>query len=477
MTIIHPNTLLHTDFQEDTRLTISAPAVNSSGDVYHIAAYIILCHHFNWPIPHVYIGYDRSTTEIQAQRIENFLKLIGFGPYTHRILTPTDSNYAIPRSSSIRKELFQKTIKHMDQKITTALLRQAFEIYGHKTISSILKKTFIDKVKNDMFAHHHEKCQTWIKKQLHKIKQWRRQSRKTNFIILHHRISHDANDTQNLNKRIHIELIRCLRKLSCDVLTIYVCGHNILMPQKSSNSQTRVTYHEYAQDQINAISVFDENHDIPEKYDKWRHYTLIYKISQIHGFCGVVGGTSGTLDIIAMLGLRVFNLHTFNDYEKKHVDKDKRLLKQNDYRICLQSNFMTVCRNALNDHYNNGSIKKLRKYLTNWLTDTTMESGLNLLMSKTTSEKIHKLLDDQHEGKGHERAIFQYLYLDAHTNTQTEVLQRKDNPAVAVVSPDFKQQLDQVETQLIEQMSIFSVGDAKNKNQSTPPHKIMASLI
>ena len=475
MTINNPNTLLHTDFQNDTHITISAPAVNSSGDVYHIAAYIILCQHYKWPIPHIYIGYDRSTTEIQAQRTQLFLGIIGFEPYTHCILTPTESNYATPRSSSMRRELLDKTVRHMDQKITTSLLHKAIDHFGYLTISRILKAGFIDTVKHKMPAHHHEKCHRWLKKQLHKVQQWRSNSKKQHFIILHHRLSNNANDIQNLNNRIYRELAKSFKKRSYDVFTVYVCGNNLLMPAQSATDHTRITYHEYARQQSNAISVFDDDFDLPEQYDKWRHYYLIYKMSRIQGFSGVIGGTSGTLDVIAMLGIRVFNLHTFSDHEKKHKDKNKRLLKQNDYRICLQSNFMTVCRNAINDRYHSGSLKKMRKYLQYWLDDKAMTSGLNLLIRHINPENIHKLLDDEHDGKGNERAVFQYLYLDDKNADQAEKLKRKDHPSVAVVSPDYKHHLDQIETQILEKISLFSIKDVADLHPTTPHRELFSA--
>lgn len=54
---------------------------------------------------------------------------------------------------------------------------------------------------------------------------------------------------------------------------------------------------------------------------------------------GIIGGTSGTLDVAAFMGIRVFNIHEFKDASKS----SDKLIPYQDYRILLQAQFMTIC--------------------------------------------------------------------------------------------------------------------------------------
>ena len=475
------NILLSETYQHDNLYAISCPAVNSSGDVYHIAAYLILCKHFGWTIPHVYWGFDRQTTYHQAQRGIDFLNLLGFGKYAHHIETPTKSCYAVARTSAMRDTLNLAQTQHMDQRITTVFVREAYNMYGHAKIQAILRDGFVTQASKSIPSPVMKTLMSWIKSQTKKVRSWLRSSRKNQFVILHHRVSTTANDNQNLNSKVIKEIKRSFRGRSIGIFILYVCDEDVLSACPDPNNPVRkLSLHEYAADQDDAISVFDVIPGTSSYYDKWRHVKLLQEIGKTKGFIGVIGGTSGTLDVIAFT-TRTFCLHTFADYEKSTSEKNKQLMRQRDYRICLQSNFMTICRNPLNDRKAFTEPKMFRQYLFEWLIDPAMCNGINLLIRKPVPSQIIILLDDKRAGKSNDRAVFQYLFLSHKCNDMTqETIQRKDSIPVSRISPYYHEHqtdlYDEI-TKTLPMLSLFGKPEIMTTHDSEPTHEIESDEI
>lgn len=71
---------------------------------------------------------------------------------------------------------------------------------------------------------------------------------------------------------------------------------------------------------------------------------MLNELSQLIGFEGIIGGTSGTLDAAAFMGIKVLNIHTF-----KPKSENKCIMRYQDFRILLQTNFMSVCQSVSED--------------------------------------------------------------------------------------------------------------------------------
>lgn len=142
---IRSNPLLVETCRLADNYVIASPPVNSSGDVYHYLAYLILCRAKKWYVPRVYIGYDDATTRMHATRCIELARQLGF---TERVIAiPLDQNngatHANVREKQLRDEMNERELKTINQKGVTTLLACAYRKYGYKHITAILQQGFL----------------------------------------------------------------------------------------------------------------------------------------------------------------------------------------------------------------------------------------------------------------------------------------------------------------------------------------------
>src|SRR5688572_14094217 len=104
--------------------TIFCPPVNSSGDVYHIAAYLILCRTVHHIVPQVVLFCDTDNTATQAQRSKSFLRALGFAQVRVERFTLTSAQppVRLARSSELVNSFSECAV---DQEATTSLISYA----------------------------------------------------------------------------------------------------------------------------------------------------------------------------------------------------------------------------------------------------------------------------------------------------------------------------------------------------------------
>lgn len=311
------------EYFHDKDYGIYTPPVTSSGDIYHIAAYIILCAEHNLPIPTVYLGADTNDTKTHARRGKNFLNLLGFNKCEILYLTDTNCYRSNKRDKEIEEKLNEQGIEIANQKITTALISSSFKKYGYGTITKLIQKHLLNIGNEQNKIHINE----WVQNKLNLAKEKFDSSK---FCVLHHRIpSNNVNDQQSLENEELKKIIEILESNQINVLILVVAD---MMPKKFNLSQ-------YLH-----IHVFEAKPPISPDYDKFCHIHLLNGLSQLTGFEGIIGGTSGTLDTAAFMGIKVLNIHKFKlKAEKKYI------MGSQDFRILLQTNFMSVCQNVNKD--------------------------------------------------------------------------------------------------------------------------------
>lgn len=322
----NPNILLSPNFRLNADYMIYAPAVDSSGDVYHMAAYCILCLHNGWAIPKLYISHDTDDTLYQAtSRAQNFLQLLFNGNIVPTLIDGRGANsYQYkPRNAHLRQTLLNQpsgiTNYAVNQKITTALIQLAMIKDGIGPTTNVIRNKLLDfEVIRPVAAN----LQTWLQSKQSAIESYVRGQK---FVILHDRSSTGTNDGQNLSPEeiTHIKFI--LTGLRVSVFTFRVT--NRLEP--------------IAPDTVN---VFENKAGIPEAYDKFCHIHLLNAAACMPGFMGIIGGTSGTLDVAAFMGIKVLNIH-------KVAPTAARVLitPHQDFRIILQAYFMSICSEVNSD--------------------------------------------------------------------------------------------------------------------------------
>lgn len=312
---------------------ISMAPINSSGDIYHIAAFLLLSLAKNYQIPSVMLTYDAGTTKAQAERSLLFVEMLDLSSYFMSISQiNTDSN--CHRQNKRQAELHnyfstqREIIYYVDQKVLTNILAGKF-IKNKKKTTLQLRASF-KRRNSELFPQK-------INNEIQNItSKWLNQIKKTivngSLIILHLRYSANANEVQNFEDGFIARLKKYLEEKG---LVVWF----IITDSRLSKSFTGI--------RKNRISPFSrkilercskiKNHD----YGKILHLEILDQLLDLPQLKGVVGNTSGTLDLAAFLGHRVFNIHQFT-----YPDIDYQ-----DYRILLQVSFFTV-ENYIEKEYN-----------------------------------------------------------------------------------------------------------------------------
>ncbi|MCW5589846.1 MAG: hypothetical protein KIT27_09315 [Legionellales bacterium] len=316
------------------KVVISSVPLNSSGDVYHILAYLILASHKKYQIPTILLMYDCDTTKHQAQRSANFLRVLGFGEHVEvnslpRTRTsPTKKIAFRPNSRQADLERFfialankqKQSIAYLDQMACTSIIAQEFQ--KNATNTSEIIRNRLDVVDVQFFPkEQQEKVRHSIKNEMTRIIKYQKCQEKP-LVIMHLRYSDGANSKQNIPDSVVPKIIKYLdQKGFCCWLILADSRHN---PGKFSKMHKSEPFNKpYIETTINGVSY---------EYGKLIHVGLLKKLYQYEQYKGMIGNTSGTLDIASLMGHNVFNIHQFS-YDAPSYQ---------DYRILLQAQFMSV---------------------------------------------------------------------------------------------------------------------------------------
>ena len=323
------NPLLSIPYQRSPHISIYSPAVSSSGDIYHIAGYCLICEEFNWYVPKIFLCYDNAVNQMHANRAQEFLRVI----FEDRIrclviyapTPPRATRYSIRNKIALRTVLSNPAVNPteelvLNQKLVTSLIQGAMLKFGHVKINAILRYGFKNRPILKLQA---KPIATWIKKQAIKI---RSLFQNQPFVVIHNRYSTQANDGQNLSNQSIQQIARFLEKQRIRVILVNVSSEHC--PAISG---------------VECINAFERIPMLNSIYSKSQHILLLSAISDLPGFQGVIGGTSGTLDVIAFMGIKVLNLHNYS--EKKRVT----FAPHQDFRILLQCMFMSICHTTINE--------------------------------------------------------------------------------------------------------------------------------
>jgi len=89
-----------------SKLVLGVPPLSTSGDIYHIFAFILLAKKFNEPVPTIFLGTDSSSTDVHLEHSANFLKKIKIN--FQKIKIESKSHHASPRLAETRKLIYEK---------------------------------------------------------------------------------------------------------------------------------------------------------------------------------------------------------------------------------------------------------------------------------------------------------------------------------------------------------------------------------
>ena len=343
--------LLLEDLLPDESYVISMAPMNSSGDCYHILAYLILARSHQKIVPDILLTYDGQkelrpnvstiNTYTQVDRILHFVNSLGYGEYfkSPTYIETGKCQRENNRQHKLNLYLEEETeyTDYIDQKALTSLI--AFYFYTHGTEETTRRLIEGFSVYDPHYLN--KKIYKEIKTQVRDIiKEIKSASQQQPLIIMHLRYSPKANENQNSDEDVIKRLKDYLEGQGHAVWFILADGR-----------KTR------------SFSSIKENRTDPFPYitsddvdnGKYFHLNLFLKLKKLENLKGIIGNTSGTLDLAAFLGHKVYNCHEFDD-----------TLNYQCVRILIQSEFLTVellntesLRNVLRGK--NGSIGKFKE--------------------------------------------------------------------------------------------------------------------
>lgn len=315
---------------------ISMCPMNSSGDSYHILAYIILALSHGKTVPPVQLTYDSSPDEqpyesnmnnfTAIERTLNFSSMLSLRVYfkDHQYLNPeinaeTKEKYKSPtyhqnvRQHNLRWTLPNFGTHFVDQKALTTLIVQHFLKYGRKDTIGRLRKGFSEYEKTD---------NNLAKVDGHVTDEYTRISKKLAttgdpLVIIHARYASTANDTQNIEGDA-VKLKDYLAHNGYKTWFIIADGRSIGSSFKTLKNEERTDPFPHYLTKGG------------QDYGKFYHLRLLLKLTELPKV-KIIGNTSGTLDLAALLGHDVYNLHVWNES-----------MNYQCARILMQSAFLTL---------------------------------------------------------------------------------------------------------------------------------------
>ena len=316
---------------------------NSSGDIYHIISYIILCVANDCVVPEILLTYDtgefsgtpkivgiKTDTAIQVSRGLQFADFLGYRRYFSTPLKiDTVSQHMRNRCSVLICKLMEytKTKKekatqqpctyyYINQKCLTTFIAYHFFTRGLEWSREILRRGYEHRSRAYLESVGSAVVDQYVEKELSRMA--RENPEEKALIILHVRCSRKANSQQNLNDKDFLSLETFLKEKGYAVWFIFADGR--LQRSFSGITERRSDPFTYGQ-----ISCGGKDHA------KICHLDLLLGLLKLKNLVGMIGNTSGVLDLAAFIGHRVYNYH--------------KLQKEIDYqaaRIIIQSSFLTI---------------------------------------------------------------------------------------------------------------------------------------
>ena len=321
--------------------TIFCPPVNSSGDVYHIAAYLILCRAMLKDVPQVVLFCDTDNTEKQARRGKSFLKALGFIQIRVERFDKTSAQppVRLARSSELVKSFSECAV---DQKATTSLISFAQLLHG-KFINDAIAQHVLKRSLRPKGIPAYQWAIAQVGAAIKKL-----DINKQKFVILNLRYSKKANEEQNLSDQQLKKISETLAQYGCNLVILDVGGEQGNGFVKKHNGG------KYASSI--AINAFPTVEGLNKDYEKFPHLVILLQLSRLGTCLGIIGNTSGTLDVAAFMGLRTLCVHRFKSTSKRNI-----IVPHQDLRVLLQANIMSVFDYA-------AGLQALASIIGQWLT-------------------------------------------------------------------------------------------------------------
>lgn len=357
-------------FGEAKRLLIGQEPLNTTGDFYHLLAFIALSISLGYDVPKLACTYEETQdegTKLAYSRDLALLNILGLGN-----LIEEDINAKIAHlgrsSSNSRRLALRESIKAggfhlLDQKATTAILAEQCSLFGLEKISAMIRP-ILSRLPQDLPNN--------VKQYIYRFGVTQRKSIKHSpkpYVVMHLRFAGKSkkpgyNEQQDLQPRFIIDVANYLQEKGRVVLFVHstsraavdCCYHLIQTLDIINNNKALnpfIPEDKLYSSQFGEYGLPDYLSDLAQpigtptpwqtvdigKVLHLQFFLKLYKLSKqlepSNRPIKVIGNTSGTTDAVAFIGHNVLNIHHFNSEHIGQIDYQ-------NYRILMQLAFMSV---------------------------------------------------------------------------------------------------------------------------------------
>lgn len=325
---------------EHRQVVMAMAPINSSGDIYHMLAFTILSLHHKKFVPLIMLTYDKPastavvpdlgyiSTGDQVKRAYNFVSTLGYKDYFRVLqIDSSGASYQARRQEQLEAALKKEGYKcYFDHRLSTTIISNHYEKYGFDETTKVLRAGLNqwEVSYNEASATNNlckKKVEAYVEARLKEIKQRLQLQPSKPTVILHIRYAgKGANGIQNTDFSYFQHLTNFLQQ-HYNLIAIYADAR-----KRGGGTLTNVSV------QIKPFRDVIINDEIDlSKNVHLRLLLGIFEIRDTINLRGVIGTTSGTLDIAAFIGHKVLNIHCFSNP-----------INYQDYRLFLQSTFLSI---------------------------------------------------------------------------------------------------------------------------------------
>jgi hypothetical protein len=401
---------------------IGLPCQNSTGDIYHVLSYLLLADAEGYKLPKVRIFGEKGEkaenidTLKQAKRSKRLADLLGFAEEVTVVQVSGHGKWSNEREHNMLSDCADE--KFINQKVTTSFLAEYMR-HGNKYKRAIrlirenlLKRIDsnepkvhedIQRVKKIVHQRYEMLSQEYIKEEheafMKSLEEGRHDYQMNGIVLIHIRDSKGANggkknDGQNFASGI-IELIQEVLKNHNFFDWTFYCGDKYVdkntfgefkRGRSSVPAKTFDIFHDQAleekfkKEEIQGIRKY-------EWYSKIYHILLLDRLQAHPSVRGIVGNTSGLLDMASLLGHDVLSVHNFKNREREYE------FNAQDYRILSQYPFMSILAVPLKNGEDERK-KKVKEQFEHWLNWRELHPSFYyhyFALSKFTSKEVKQL--------------------------------------------------------------------------------------
>ncbi|MGQ3891208.1 hypothetical protein [Legionella sp. CNM-4043-24] len=382
-----------------TTWVISMAPLNSSGDIYHILAYLMILQARDRPLPRVQLNYDVDPNETpthstltvgdQVKRSIDFAATLGMaGHFTQVKLDYNKTGREGTRQKQLEKHFTERSgvedIRYIDQMATTALISHEILAHGIEPVTHTIQQGFSRRDARGFPLDARNAVDRYVGHAMRQIAELAK-SEEQPLIVLHVRHSSTANNHLNLPDSFIRQLAICLHRQEYQVCFILADDRKVKARYAEScateTGASFVVLEPFKQKDLLIASV---------DYTKQAHLQLLQGLRSYGRTRGVIGNTSGTLDIAALIGMTTYCIHQFT----------KTRLSYQECRLYFQLAFMSLGAlvNRGHDYVDND--------LQGWLDEPRPRRGIGLFDQPADTRPVPARIDEKKQDPGYSKMFY-----------------------------------------------------------------------